>query len=604
MANLSAPPDQTCACGSGLKADRCCALDWSKPWLRETPAQIAGQARAAFAAGDKVAAERLLIAAIEAAPLDAGALGALYDHRAAAQPAAAEALLARIARLEPANPAPVIALAQRLAQRGAFQAAEPHAREAVRLAPTDPSVHALLGMIFTETQREPLGEPCYRRAMALAPKPRADLIADLAWNLRGQGRMAESRRLFEQAHALDPARFNTVYGWARMEEADRQFDSAGQLLDIAERLAPGHPFVALQRAILMNRAGEGEAALAALEALEQRIGAGGTGLRLAALKEKGALLDRLGRHDEAFAAFADAKQTMFELTGQSYLANAAAEQARRLKAVFTRGRMAALPRAGVRTDAPQPIFIVGFPRSGTTMIEQSLSAHPRISAGDELPVIGELVESVRTLVGGALPYPEALASVSRDGLEALRDRYLDRAREFGAVTDGKGWFTDKMPLNETHMGLINLIFPGAPIIHLIRHPLDVALSTFANQMTHGFYCAGDLDSIARHYLLTLDLVDHYRAEIAPNYLAIRYEDVIDDQEARVREMLAFIGAEFDPLCLAFHENHRYARTASYAQVAEKLYDRSRYRWRGYREQLAPIIPMLEPAIRALGYEVD
>jgi len=570
MANPSASIDRICECGSGLKADRCCALDWSRPWPRTAPAQVAGQARVAFAAGDRPTAERLLIEAIEAAPLDAGALRALYDLRGATRPAAAEALLTRIARIEPDNPA----------------------------------AHTLLGQLLSETHRPQLAEPHFRRAMALSPKPGAGLIADLAWSLRNQGRMAESRRLFEQAHALDPARFNTIYAWARMEEADRRFDSAGQLLDIAERLAPGHPHVALQRAILTSRTGAGEAALVALQALEQRAGARDSGLRLDILNEKGAVLDRLGRHAEAFAAFAAAKQAMFDLTGQSYLADAAAEQARRLKAVFTRERMARLPRAGVRDDVAQPIFIVGFPRSGTTMIEQTLSAHPRISAGDELPIIGELAQTAQSLLGGAPPYPEALADVGRDGLEALRDRYLDRAREYGAIADGADWFTDKMPLNETHLGLISLIFPAAPIVHLIRHPLDVALSTFANQMTHGFYCAGALDSIARHYLLTLDLVDHYGREIAPNYLAVRYEDVIDDQEAKVRQMLAFVGAEYDPRCLAFHENRRYARTASYAQVAEKLYDRSRYRWRGYREQLAQVIPLLEPAIRRLGYEVD
>ena len=569
MANPLPSSDQTCACGSGLKAERCCALDWSRPWPRQAPPQIAGRARAAFAAGDRAAAERLLIQAIEAAPLDTGALRALYDLRVD-RPSAAESLLTRIVRLEPNNPA----------------------------------AHALLGRLLSETHRPQLAEPHLRRALALSPKPGAALLADLAWTLRNQGRMAESRRLFEQSHALDPSRFNTVYGWARMEEADRRFDAAGQLLDIGERLAPGHPHIALQRAILLARTGADEAALAALEALEQRAGDSDTGLRLDILNEKGAVLDRLGRRPEAFTAFAAAKQAMFDLTGHSYLADAAAEQARRLKATFVRERMIALPRAGVRTDAPQPIFIVGFPRSGTTMIEQTLSAHPRISAGDELPIIGELVETAQSLLGAALPYPEALANADRDGLNLLRDRYLDRAREFGAMASGADWFTDKMPLNETHLGLISLIFPRAPIIHLIRHPLDVALSTFANQMTHGFYCAGSLDSIARHYLLTLDLVDHYRAEIAPNYLAIRYEDIIDDQEAKVREMLAFIGAEFDPRCLAFHENRRYARTASYAQVSEKLYDRSRYRWRGYRDPLAPIIPVLEPAIRRLGYAVD
>ena len=148
---------------------------------------------------------------------------------------------------------------------------------------------------------------------------------------------------------------------------------------------------------------------------------------------------------------------------------------------------------------------------------------------------------------------------------------------------GARWFTDKMPLNETHLGLIGLIFPQAPIIHLLRHPLDVVLSVFSNHLTHGFYCAYDLTSIARHYVLVMDLVEHYRREMALQYLAVRYEDVIDDQEESVRQMLAFIGAPYDRRCLDFHENRRYARTASYAQVTEKLYDRSRYRYRAYRK---------------------
>jgi len=604
MADISPAPDQLCACGSGLKAGRCCALDWSKAWSRAASPDMAGRARAAFGAGDRAEGERLLIAAIEAAPLDVSALRALYDLRAPAHPAGAEALLARIVQIEPDNPDPALALAHRLAQRGAFHAAEPYARSGARGAPNDPKAHALLGRVLSETHRPQLAEPSFRRALTLSPKPSPALIADFAWSLRNQGRIAEARGMFEQAHALDPGRFNTLYAWARLEEADRRFDRAAELLDLAEQIAPGHPHVALQRAILSGRQGDNAGALAALTTLEKRADPSDIGLRLDIQTEKGALLDRMGRHAEAFAAFAASKQAMFDLTGQAYLGDAAAEQARRLKAVFTRQRMAALARARVRTDVPQPIFIVGFPRSGTTMIEQTLSAHPCISAGDELPIIGELVETGPALVGATLPYPEVLAGVGREGLERLRDRYLDRAREFGAMADGADWFTDKMPLNETHLGLISLIFPASPIIHLIRHPLDVALSTFANQMTHGFYCAGDLDSIARHYLLTLDLVDHYRAEIAPNVLAIRYEDVIEDQDAKVREMLAFIGVAFDPRCLAFHENRRYARTASYAQVSEKLYARSRYRWRGYRAQLAPLIPMLTRAVRRLGYEID
>src|SRR3978361_1490652 len=174
----------------------------------------------------------------------------------------------------------------------------------------------------------------------------------------------------------------------------------------------------------------------------------------------------------------------------------------------------------------------------------------------------------------------------------------------GILTPGATWFTDKMPLNETHMGLIALLFPQAPLIHVLRHPLDVVLSVYSNSLTHGFHCAATLDSAARHYALVADLVPHYRAQMAWRYLAVRYEDLVRDQERQVRRMLDFVGVPFDPAHLRFHENRRHAPTASYAQVTEKLYDRSLERWRHYRAQLAPVTPILRPAIERLVYDCD
>jgi hypothetical protein len=212
------------------------------------------------------------------------------------------------------------------------------------------------------------------------------------------------------------------------------------------------------------------------------------------------------------------------------------------------------------------------------------------------------------VLNSPLSYPEALAELwmgdRQHGLDDLRDYYLERVRQLDVVEPGAAWFTDKMPLNETHLGLIGLMFPRSPLIHVVRHPLDIVLSTFSNHLTHGFYCSYALESAARHYALIMDLVEHYRIQMTLRYMPIRYEDIVDDQEGSTRRMLDFIGEDFDPRCLAFHENRRYARTASYAQVTERLYDRSRYRYRHYLKHLEPAIAILEPTIKRLGYPVD
>jgi hypothetical protein len=462
-----------------------------------------------------------------------------------------------------------------------------------------------MGMIMTEANRPQVGEFHYRRVMELLEKPSAIVLANLAWNLKNQGRMDEARRLYDESMRLDPGIIQTVLGYARMEETDRNFARAGELLDAAERIAPGNQSVALSRAVLHGRTRSYEQAIATLDGIARQRGEGG--LNPLEWTEKGQLLDRMGRHAEAFAAWSEGKRLLRELSGQAYLAEPAQLLAQRLKGFFAASRLKILPRAGVRADAPQPIFILGFPRSGTTMVEQTLSAHPRIAAGDELPIVSDLTAIIPRMLASPLEYPEALAELwfgdQAEGLDNLRDYYLQRARQLGATRKGAPWFTDKMPLNETHLGLIALIFPEAPLIHVLRHPLDVVLSVFSNHLTHGFYCAYALDSIARHYVLIMDLVEHYRAEMALRYLPIRYEDIVANQERHVRQMLSFIGANFDRRCLDFHENRRYARTASYAQVTEKLYDRSRFRYRAYLKELAPVIPLLEPAILRLGYTI-
>lgn len=603
-------PNDLCPCGSGLRTVRCCGLALATLGAGEATRHLlplVDRAIAAHSKGELAEAGKICLDVLELAPGQGGALAVLYQiKRAAGVMPAAEALIRRMVAVDPNNVWATQELALLLFGKGAFAEAEIHARNAVRIAPSDPQSHNLLGMILTEVGRPQVGEYHYRRALELLGTRPAILLANLAWNLKNQGKMAESRALYGESVALDPAILQTLLGWARMEETDRNFVRADELLDRAEKLAPNSPSVALQRAIVRGRTKDYDAALSLLDGIAAQSRGGTLGPN--EMLEKGRLLDKMERFDEAFAAFAEGKRETVRLSGNAYLADHAAQLSERLKRYFTAGRLKIVPRAQAVKSGPQPLFIVGFPRSGTTMVEQTLSAHPKISAGDELPMVNDITGLMPRMLNSPLAYPEALADLwmgdQREGLDNLRDYYLQRARQLGVIEPRTAWFTDKMPLNETHLGLIGLMFPEAPIIHVLRHPLDVVLSVFSNHLTHGFYCANGLETIARHYVLIADLVEHYRVQMTLRYLPIRYEDVVDDQEASVRRMLSFVGAGFDKACLKFHENTRYARTASYAQVTEKLYDSSRYRYRKYLPHLKPVIPILEPVITRLGYRID
>jgi tetratricopeptide (TPR) repeat protein len=552
-------------------------------------------------------AERLCLDVLELAPDRPGALTILYQIRKdQGKHAAAEALIRRVVALDPNNFAATNEFALLLLGKGAIQEAEVQARNAVRIAPQNPQAHNLMGMITTEAQRPPVGEYHYRKVLELSGARDPILLANLAWNLKNQGRMEEGRALYQESAAAAPEIRQTLLGWARLEEADRKFDAAAEILDRLEKKWPNDPGLLLSRAVLLGRMKRYDEALAVLDDMAKQASNGRLGPN--ELAEKGRLLDQMGRYDDAFAAFEEGKRLSRELSGNHYLDAQAENLLNRLGGFFTAGRLQTLPRATVRTNVPQPIFVLGFPRSGTTLMEQTLSAHPAIVAGDELPLINDLTGLMPRMLNSPLGYPEALAELwmgdQREGLDNLRDYYLQKVGQMGILVPEATWFTDKMPLNETHLGLIALLFPEAPLIHVIRHPLDIMVSAVSNHFTHGFFCASSLETAAKHYVRVMDLVQKYRSEMALRYLPVRYEDMVTDQEATVRSVLDFVGEKFDPKCLQFHENQRYARTASYAQVTERLYDRSRFRYKHYRKHLEPVIPILQSHIERLGYTVE
>lgn len=598
-----------CACGSGLRPARCCELQVGSIPLFEAGRHLVPlveRALQAYRHGSVETAERLVLDVLELAPNRPGALMLLYEIRKAQKiELAAEVLLRRVVTLDPNHLMATNELALLLMQKGNLAEAELHGRNAVRIGPDDAQAHNLLGMVFTEIGRNQFGEFHYRRAIELGGGKDAILMANLAWNLKGQDRIPEARELYAESLAIAPEVRQTLLGLARLEEADGKLEAATTILDKMEALFPGDTDAQLVRVAVLTRSKRHAEALEVLEALDRRT-PGGLGPN--ELVEKGRVLDALGRFDEAFQSFMDGKRLAREKSGQVYQEDAAKVMTDRLRHFFDTPRLRLLPRAGVRQDVPQPIFILGFPRSGTTLVEQTLSSHPAVAAGDELPVVNDLTVALPRILFSPLDYPDALSELwvgdQRDALDRVRDYYLQRALRMVSPPKGKTWFTDKMPLNEMHLGLIGLTFPSAPLIHVLRHPLDVVVSALANQFTHGYFCSFSMDTIARHYVRVMDLVHHYRSRMTLRYLPIRYEDLVADQEPSVRAMLDFIGLDYDRHCLDFHRNPRHPRTPSYAQVTQPLNSSSVNRYRNYLRHLQPVIPVLEPVIRRLGYSIE
>jgi Flp pilus assembly protein TadD len=475
--------------------------------------------------------------------------------------------------------------------------AEQLARTALTINPRNPGVHEQLGTILSELNDLPSGEWHYRRALELGGES-ASVLGNLALNLMQQGRLDEAERHFAEAHRLAPRDVRTLANWSRLHEVQGDLARADDLLRQAQ--AAGSPRdVDLLRARYLSRTGRHADALAIIDAAPALNGD--------AQLERGRLLDRLGRYDEAWTEFVAAKAKLaLEAGGLRYQAEAVETFFSRLMAFFVRRNVELLPRARVRRDVPQPIFVIGFPRSGTTLVEQVLGSHPAVRAGGELAFAGELRKLTNDLFPGPEPFPLNLARAftadNRHAATVFRDYYLARAEAARLLEPGKDWFVDKMPFNEIWLPLIRMAFPEARIVHVVRHPLDVCVSVMANQLTHGFNCGYRIEDMVQHLSAVFRLMEHYRRELSPGELTLRYEGFVADQVTETRRLLEHLGLPFHDACLRFHENRRYAATPSYAQVAERLNDRSIGRHRHYARPLAPFRAPLAAIMAAYGYE--
>ncbi|RYZ71262.1 MAG: tetratricopeptide repeat protein, partial [Lysobacteraceae bacterium] len=316
----------------------------------------------------------------------------------------------------------------------------------------------------------------------------------------------------------------------------------------------------------------------------------------------GKALEDEGRYEESFDHYRQGND--LRRAGLAYSAADTTARVARIKRGYTREFFAA--RAGSGASAADPIFIVGLPRAGSTLLEQILSSHSAVEGTMELPEITSITRELRARParpaadGGApagprsMPYHDVLESLDAGELRELGERYLAHTRIQRKT--GAPFFIDKMPNNFLHIGLIQLILPQARIIDARRHPLACCLSGYKQHFARGQSFTYGLEDLGRYYADYVELMAHFDQVLPGRIHRVIYEDIVEDTEAQVRALLDYCGLPFEPGCLRFFENTRAVRTASSEQVRKPIYREGIDHWRHYQPWLGPLEQALGPVL--------
>jgi tetratricopeptide (TPR) repeat protein len=503
--------------------------------------------------GDLPQAERLLRDHLAAHPNDAAGVQLLAEVFARlGRHADAETLLARLLAAAPDFDGARFAYADALfrQQRGAD--AIPHIRRLLAQNPADPAYRNLMAATLGLTGEDAEAIAIYESLLADYPR-QPKVWLNYGHALRTVGRRDDAVAAYQRCIALAPSLGDAYWSLANLKVASFAAQDVAAMAFQLER--PDLP--AVDRLHLHYALGK---------ALEDRGDAAGAFGHYA----QGAAIRRADAH---------------------YDADETTALAERSKALFTEAFFSA--RAGAGSPSPAPIFIVGLPRSGSTLVEQILASHSAVEGTMELPDIGLMAKRLG-FGDPAGAYPASLAGLGPSALAALGEAFLETTAVHRKL--GRPVFTDKMPNNFQHLGFIHLILPRARIIDVRRHPLGSGFSAFKQHFAQGQPFSYDLADLGRYYRDYVELMAHFDRVLPGRVCRVIYEDLVGDTEREVRRLLDHCGLPFEPACLKFHENDRAVRTVSSEQVRRPIFREGVEQWRAYEPWLEPLKMALGPAL--------
>ena len=391
----------------------------------------------------------------------------------------------------------------------------------------------------------------------------------------------------KRALELEPENINAISLYANVAIHTGDFKQAQHILrPILEKeindVGPDHINAVLAFSLISKDLGRQDEAIHLMEQILPKITA--ISSKRSLHFSLGKLYDATGGYDKAFSNYkqGNASKTLtFDPQRHAHEVDAMID-------VYSKKFMDSMPRATIRSD--RPVFVVGMPRSGTSLVEQILASHPEVFGAGELTDIVQLPLSLHVILGTEQLYPQCLPQLTQDKMNAFTQHYLDK---LASLSPDASRVIDKMPGNFMHLGFIELLFPDARIIHCMRDPIDTCLSCFFQDFSRSHPYSYDLANLGAFYNGYRKIMQHWRNVLSIPMYEIQYEELVANQETKSRELVEFCGLEWDERCLNFHETKRFVGTASYDQVRKPMYKKSAGRWKNYEHHIDVLKNSLE-----------
>jgi len=509
-----------------------------------------------------------------------------------------------------AKPAPSIqdmyAKALMLKKSGHYEEAKNTYEEILRYWPKDAQAICALGLCLAELGQNERGLEEVRRAVALRPGE-LTLINELTVMLFNQGKVEESLKWAKRAVKMGPEGAKTNVIVANCYEKLHRIDEALEANRLAQIANPQIPYLKLQQAKLLARSGNPEQARDILRDTGQAPGLQPE-VRAQVFGELGRVLDKLGSFDQAYAAFSQsgletnrcAETQQFKLGYRPGLIDAYIKG-------LTPERLKRWTPEDLQDHSWTPVFLVGFPRSGTTMTEQILAAHSGTYTTDEQPYFEDVRFEWARIVGANPDLGWMADQLDREAILKLRKFYRQKVEADMKLPAASKLVIDKLPLNITNIGLINLVFPEAKVIVALRDPRDCCLSCFMQEfkLNSAMIHFLSLERAVHFYTQVMGAWLHFRNIVTLSHITVRYEDTVQNLEFEAKRLIEYLDLDWEPGVLQFHQraSQRVISTPSYAAVTEPVHTRAIGRWKNYQEQFDPLLPQLERFVREFGYEI-